>query len=560
LPEAITPQSEGAAPEGALPPTGRGAFLVATGILLSRVLGLVRQRVFAHYFGSSMAAAAFLAALRIPNVLQNLFGEGSLSASFIPVYAELVGKRRQEEADRVAGAVFGTLALTTSVLVALGVTFAGPFTDFVAPGMEGATRDLTVRLVRILFPGTGLLVISAWCLGILNSHRRFFLSYAAPVVWNLAIIFTLFTFGGRSVLSRVAEIVAWGTVAGSVVQFAVQLPPALGLLGSFRPSLGWHLRPMRQVMRGFLPAVIGRGVVQISAFVDLAYASLVTERAIAVLSFAQTLYLLPVSLFGMSVSAAELPALSQVAGSGEALRTKLRERLAQGLQRIAFFVVPSAAAFLFLGDIVAGAIFQTGRFSPADTRYAWYMLMGSGIGLLAATSARLYASAFYALKDTRTPLYFATVRVAVGAVLALYAVRVLPGQIGVPVEIGAIGITLASGLASWVEYKLLRRSLARRIGPVRLAMRTLLTLWGGALTAAAAALLVKWELSRAFGIDTRVLEQWGGEWLPAPRVNPLITAALALGAYGAAYFAVTYALGVAEPRALLRRLTQRVRV
>jgi putative peptidoglycan lipid II flippase len=250
----------------------------------------VRQRVFAHYFGSSMPAAAFLAALRIPNFLQNLFGEGALSASFIPVYAELVGKRQQTRADRVAGAVFGTLTLVTSLLVALGITFAAPFTDLVAPGMEGPTHDLTVRLVRILFPGTGLLVISAWCLGVLNSHRRFFLSYAAPVVWNATIITTLLVFGGRRDLVALATIAAWGTVAGSLLQLAVQLPRALRMLGSFRPALGWDMSEMRQVMKGFFPALVGRGVVQISAFVDLAYASLVTDRAIAVLAFAQNLY------------------------------------------------------------------------------------------------------------------------------------------------------------------------------------------------------------------------------------------------------------------------------
>jgi putative peptidoglycan lipid II flippase len=559
IPEAIAPLAEGAAPDEALPPTGRGAFLVATGILLSRILGLIRQRVFAHYFGSSMAAAAFLAALRIPNVLQNLFGEGALSASFIPVYAELIGKGRREDADRVAGAVFGSLALATSVLVALGITLAGPFTDLVAPGMEGATRELTVRLVRILFPGTGLLVISAWCLGILNSHRRFFVSYAAPVVWNLAIIATLVAFGAETDLSRFAEIVAWGTVAGAALQFGVQLPQALALLGRFRPMLGWGFSPMRQVVRGFLPALVGRGVVQISAFVDLAYASLVTERAIAVLSFAQALYLLPVSLFGMSVSAAELPALSQVAGTGDAFRTKLRQRLGDGLERIAFFVIPSSAAFLLLGDVLAGALFQTGRFSPADTRFAWYVLMGAAVGLQASTSARLYASAFYALKDTRTPLYFATVRVVIGASLAFYAVRVLPPKLGVPAELGAVGITLASGAAAWIEYRLLRAALAARIGPARLATRVLVVLWASAFSAAASGLTVKWLLVRQFGADTAALAQWGGEWLPAPHVDPLLSATLVLAAYGATYLALTTALGVKQAVALRGRLTARRR-
>ena len=151
--------------------TGRHAFLVGAGILLSRLVGLVRQRVFSKYFGLFDAADAFSAALRIPNFLQNLFGEGVLSASFIPVYARLLAERDEEEAGRVAGAIAAILALTTSVLVLIGVLATPYLIDAIAPGFHGAKRGLTIRLVRILFPGVGLLVMSAWCLGILNSHR-----------------------------------------------------------------------------------------------------------------------------------------------------------------------------------------------------------------------------------------------------------------------------------------------------------------------------------------------------------------------------------------------------
>ncbi|MDX2120104.1 MAG: lipid II flippase MurJ, partial [Gemmatimonadota bacterium] len=167
------------------------AALVAAGIFLSRVFGLIRQRVLGHYLGLGDGSDAFGAAFRIPNLLQNLLGEGVLSASFIPVYARLRAEGRDEDAERVASAVFGLLALVTSVVVLAGVLAAGPLTDLLVPGWTGAKRDLTVRLVRILFPGAGLLVLSAWCLGVLNSHRRFLLPYAAPVVWNLAIIATL---------------------------------------------------------------------------------------------------------------------------------------------------------------------------------------------------------------------------------------------------------------------------------------------------------------------------------------------------------------------------------
>src|SRR5215813_1870451 len=175
-------------PKPAQAGVGRHAFLVASGIFLSRLTGLVRDRIFAHYFGITYVADAFKAALRIPNMLQNLFGEGVLSASFIPVYARLLAEKDREEAGRVAGAVFSLLAMITSVLVLVGVLATPYIIDVIAFGFKGETRRLAIQLVQILFPGVGLLVMSAWCLGILNSHRRFFLPYVSPVVVNAVFI------------------------------------------------------------------------------------------------------------------------------------------------------------------------------------------------------------------------------------------------------------------------------------------------------------------------------------------------------------------------------------
>src|ERR671938_481998 len=211
--------------------TGKFAFLVGAGILLSRVVGLIRQRVFAYYFGTSDAADAFNAAFRIPNFLQNIFGEGALSASFIPVYARLLAQNDTKEATRVANAVLTLLALVTSIVVLIGVLTTPYLISLIAPGFEGEKRELTIRLVKIFFPGAGLLVLSAWCLGVLNSHRRFLLSYAAPILWNLAIIVTLVVFGGRVGQFPLAVAAAWGSVAGSALQFLVQLPRVLRLVG-----------------------------------------------------------------------------------------------------------------------------------------------------------------------------------------------------------------------------------------------------------------------------------------------------------------------------------------
>jgi len=181
--------------------------------------------------GTSDAADAFNAAFKIPNFLQNLFGEGVLSASFIPVYARLLAKGEEEDARRVAGAVISLLALASAFLVLLGVLLTPALIAVIAPGFSGAKREITIQLVRILFPGAGLLVLSAWCLGVLNSHRRFFLSYTAPVLWNVAIIGTLVLFGNSVHGYDLALYTAWGSVLGSALQLGVQLPLVFRLLG-----------------------------------------------------------------------------------------------------------------------------------------------------------------------------------------------------------------------------------------------------------------------------------------------------------------------------------------
>ena len=230
---------------------GRQAARVAAGILLTRVLGYVRERVFAYYFGNeSIPADAFRAALRIPNTIRNLLGEGTLSASFIPVYAALNERTDKRAARALAGAVLGLLLLGSGVLALLGIALAPAITTVVAKGFDEPRRQLTVSLVRILFPMTGLMVISAWCLGVLNTHRRFFLPYAAPALWNIAGIAALVAAGSwlarrdlplEAQMHRLALALAWGTVAGSVLQIAIQLPACWRLLHGI--ALRFSARP-----------------------------------------------------------------------------------------------------------------------------------------------------------------------------------------------------------------------------------------------------------------------------------------------------------------------------
>jgi putative peptidoglycan lipid II flippase len=519
------------------------ALAVGAGMLLSRIAGLVREIAFAHFLGNSDAAGAFKAALRIPNLLQNLFGEGALSASFIPVYARLLAEGKEEEAGRVAGAVASLLALAMALLVAVGTLAARAIIGVVAPGFEGDVRELTIRLVQIMFSGVGLLVLSAWCLGVLNSHRRFFLSYVAPVLWNVAIVAALLGFGGRRALTRVAQmdltvVLAWATVAGAALQLGVQLPTALRLVGRFRPSLRVAGTPVREVIANFGPALVSRGVVQISAYVDQILSSYLGAPIVSAMSFAQILYTLPVSLFGMAVSAAELPEMSSALGSQAEIAAALRGRLEAALARIAFYVVPSVVAFLLLGDVVVATIFQHGHFGVGDTRLVWLILAGSTVGLLAATQARLLAAAFWALRDTRTPLAYACARVVATGVLGYLFALPLRQAFDWPAGWGAAGLTASAGLAGWMEFLLLRRALVARIGPLSVGGRVIARCWAAALGAG------------ALGFALRRL---------LPFSEPRLVGVIVLGVYGALYLGGALALGVGEATQALGRVRRLAR-
>lgn len=525
-------------PAAAPAQSASGAVLVAAGIFLSRVMGLVRGRVFGHFLGAGLAADAFGAAVRIPNFLQNLFGEGVLSASFIPVYAKLIATGDDEEAGRVAGAVGALLALLSTVMVLLGV-IATPFvvTMFVG-GFSGEQRELTIRLVQVMFPGVGLLVMSAWCLGILNSHRKFFLSYVSPVAWNLVMIAALLAFGGRRNENELVIIAAWASVAGSALQFLVQLPTVMALDRRLRFSLDATRPNVKSVLTNFLPVFVGRGVVQLSAYVDMYIASYVVTGAVAILGYAQVLSILPISLFGMAISAAELPAMSSVSGPATAMASEIRQRLDRALRRIAFLIIPSAMAFAAFGDILAAGVYQSGKFGRADSVWMWGVLAGSAIGLLAGAMGRLYSSAWYALRDTRTPLRFALIRVTLTLVLGVLAAIPLPRLLGIDPRWGVAGLTATAGIAGWVEFVLLRESLNARIGVTGLPLPFVGRLWLSALIAV---------------VPTAIMRLVFGT------THPVALALTSVPLYGLTYFGAAALVGIEESAAIRDRIRAIIR-
>lgn len=491
--------------------------------------------MFAAYLGTSGPADAFTAALRMPNVLQNLLGEGALSASFIPVYSELLERGREEEAGRLAGAIFALLLAVAGALSLIGILLAPTLASIFLYGFEGVRREVAIAAMRIIFPMTGLLVLSAWSLGILNSHRRFFIPYVAPVLWNAAIIATLFLLGGRMPQAQLAVALAWGALLGGALQLGIQLPWVLQVERRLRIGLGLRLDAVRTVLRNVGPAILGRGVVQISGWVDLFLATLLIEGAVAALGYAQTLYLLPVSLFGMSIAAAELPELARRRG-GEA--SVLRERVNGGLRQMAFLVVPSVVGYLVLGDAIVAALFQRGDFGVGDTLLVYLVLVGYSVGLLASTGTRLFSSAFFALHDTRTPAKFAFVRVVLAG--AGGAALMFPMQ-GIVVDgqpLGAVGLSAAAGVAAWFEWLALRRSLRPRIGDVGVERGVVLRMVVAAVAAAAAARALLFLL-------------------PVADLHTILRAVIALGVFGPCYFGIAHLLGLDDGRAALTLLFRR---
>ena len=554
-----------------------GSTVVAAAILLSRVAGLVREQALYAAFGLSGVADAFRAAMRIPNLLQNLLGEGALSASFIPVYARLVAEGDEEDASRLAGAVASLLALLTSVLVLLGVLLAGPvvslLTDFEGDrrwfGVQDAVAaagglsvdpnrvdryQLTVELTRITTIGLGFLVLSAWCLGVLNSHRRFFLSYVAPVVWNItqiAAVVVLVTLGWG--LTDLAVGVAWAVVIGSVAQFTVQLPEVRRLAPGLRPNVVGS-DELRQVLRRFGPAVGARGVVQLSSYIDTVLATFLVSGALAAFTLALPLYLLPISVFGFSVAVTELTEMSRSSHDTGAVY----HRLTTGLRRTLLAVGFVSAAYLTAGGPIVGALYTwlpaaigRGSTSPDDTFILAVVLGAFAIGLPASIEARVTQNTLYALGDVRGPARIAVIRLVVTAVASAVlmlqfdwlfvrdgvlhgldtlphlppwervpeAIRTSPEE---PPHLGAVGLALGSSLASWTEWVQLRHRLGRRLG------RTVRSGWMIHVTVAAVA---------CGAVMTLVQVVLG--FVPAPLDTPLV-----LGAGLGTYVAILRLLGI----------------
>ncbi len=429
----------------------KSTYIVSICILLSRIFGLIREILLAHVLGTSAVSDALRASLRIPNFLQNLLGEGVLSASFIPVYVSL---KEKKEKSLLASNLFWALLFTTLILTALGMLFPAFFVNLFAPGFSGETKILTQELLVILFPSAGVLVLSAWCLGILNSHKIFFLSYSSPLAWNTCIILTLIYCLTSSDKTQVIYLIAGSFLLGSILQFLVQVPKTLSFIDFYK----WSFKDKNfiKVIKNFIPVVMGRGAVQISAYVDTIIASYLVTGSLSVLMYAQTLYLLPISVFAMSISAVDLP--SQSERSTQENTEVFYKSLFESRNRLLFFLVPCSFFIILFGFELIGLVFQSNHFSAYDTLKVWLTLSAFTIGLVPVSLSRIFSSSLYAESKRKLVSSIAMFRLILGTGLCILFCFYLIPKLGLDPALSIIGIGMSASLVSLTELLFLKNS------------------------------------------------------------------------------------------------------
>lgn len=507
--------------------SGNAATVVGIGILLSRLTGLARGFFVARYFGMGMETDAFNAAMRIPNTMRNLLGEGSLSASFVPVYTRLLDTDPRA-ANALANAILGLLMGTVSVLTLVGIAATPALTTIFAGGLSGEARALTIQLTQILFPMTALMVLSGWCLGIQNSHRRFFWSYASAAMWNVAqIVFLLWKGPHAPLLHDLAVGLAWATVVGSFLQVAAQWPEVSKLVRPLRFSIDRSATGVHETLKNIVPVITALGVVQLSSTIDISIASRVPGNAITSLTYANVVVLLPVALFGVSIAASSLPEFSR--DSGASKHDVLLERLRAGWQRVLFYILPSTVACIAFGDVIIGMLYRTGKFTAADERVVHSVLAGFAVGLVSYGSVKLLSSAHYALKDYKTPLRASLSSLVVSAIISIALAIALRDSV-----YAAAGIALGTSLGSYVNLSVQIRGLRAKLGALytphmwRGTRRIMISTIGAALIAAPIRYLV-----------------WGK--------TPYISGPPTLGVFSLSYLVIAWLMGSAEAARWLRR-------
>ncbi len=417
----------------------------------SRILGFARDILLAKIFGATGSTDAFFIAYRIPNLFRELFAEGSMSAAFVPVFTESLTKEGEEEAKRLASAVLGFLLSVLFILCVLGILFAPYIVSVIAPGFIRSPEkfSLTVKLTRLMFPFLFFISIASLAKGVLNSLKSFFVPALAPMFLNVAIIISAVYFAPRFTTPLVA--IGLAVSVGGALQVAIQVPDLIKNRFLVLP-LFFFLHPgLKKILRLLLPAVVGMGVAQINIFVSTIFVSFLSGGAATYLYYAMRFVHLPIGIFGVAMATAVLPSLSKQAAKGD--NEALRDTFSFSLRLLFFMTLPAMAGLMALSEPIVYVLLQRGEFTSKATAETAYALIYYSSGLWAYVGARIAASAFYSMQDTKTPVMIAVLSVITNIVFSF----ILMG----PLRHG--GLALANAIASAVNFTVLFLLLRKRL-------------------------------------------------------------------------------------------------
>ena len=436
----------------------RAAGIVGVATLLSRILGYVRDMVLASFFGAGMAADAFIAAFRIPNLLRRLFGEGSLSVAFVPVFTETMLTGDRQDTHRLAVSALKLLLLVLAVVTLFGVVASPLIVRTIAPGFaqDPEKMALTVTLTRLMFPYLIMIGTVALCMGILNVLGHFAAPAIAPVLLNLSMIGAVVGVSRFSDSQTVRVLgLAGGVLIGGGLQLALQLPFLIRHGIRFWTASGlWH-PAMKKVGLLILPTIFGAAVYQINILVGTLLASLLAEGSVSYLYYADRLVQFPLGVFGQAAATAVLPSLSRQAAGGD--HAAMGETVGHAMGLVLFITIPAMVGLIVLREPIVALLFQRGAFDARAARLTSVALLYYALGLWAFSAVRIIVATFYAMQDSRTPVITATVSIAANLVLGV----ALMG----PLKHG--GLALATAMASMLNLALMVSVLRRKLGLIR---------------------------------------------------------------------------------------------
>ncbi|HEY8563841.1 MAG TPA: murein biosynthesis integral membrane protein MurJ [Pyrinomonadaceae bacterium] len=452
----------------------RSAGIVSIAVMFSRVLGLVREQIFAYYFGAGFLYDAYVVAFRIPNVLRDLFAEGALSAAFVKVFTDYQINKSEREAWKLASLVMNALAVVLSVITIIGIVFSHQFIDLIADGFSPEKAELATTLTMIMFPFILLVALAAVAMGVLNTKGVFGVPASASTVFNIvSIIFGLalaywLSGGGwlgaaggdkNAVPSASAQWaiigMAIGTLIGGASQFLMQIPSLYKVGFRFEPVLSFADEGVRRVMALMAPAILGTSAVQINVLVNTYFVSQI-EGAQGWLSYAFRLMQFPIGIFGVAIGTASVPVLSRMASEGR--MKDFRDTLSSSMNLVFLLTLPSACGLIVLGEPIIRLIYERGKFDPSATAMTAYALAGYSIGLTGYAAIKVLSPAFYAMNDAKTPMVIALASIVVNAV-ACYFMREWLSAYG----FGHVGVSLATSTVALVNFFALALLMRKKI-------------------------------------------------------------------------------------------------